>query len=79
MVEMSDVVCSKFSNISHRAHKSDHVGRRQAFILADYIFIHSDLIPTKSFTLQLDPLLYNLHDRNISGMRSNKGLRVCID
>ena len=35
MVEISDIVCFVVYNVSQPTHKSDHVGRRQAFILRD--------------------------------------------
>ena len=44
-------------NVSQCTHKSEHVGRKQAFIVTDYICIHSDLIPTNSVNLQLESLL----------------------
>jgi hypothetical protein len=56
-----------------------NVDRRHTFIVTDYIFIHSDLIATKSVNLQLDSLLKKPCDRNISRMRSKKALRFCID
>jgi hypothetical protein len=76
---ISDGVCFEVYNPSQRTNKSEHVDRRHTFVVRDYIFIHSDLIPTKSVNLQLHSLLYNPHDRNISRMRTKKALRVCIN
>ena len=57
MVEMSDVVYFEVYNVTQCTHKSDHVGRRQAFILIGYIFIHSDLIPAKSCYFAAKPFV----------------------
>lgn len=51
MVEISVIVCFEFYKASQNTHKSEHVGRRHAFLVTDYIYIHGDLIPTKSVSL----------------------------
>jgi hypothetical protein len=51
VMEISDIVCFEVYNASQSTHKSEYVGRRHAFMVTDYICIHSDLIPTKSVNL----------------------------
>jgi hypothetical protein len=51
VVEIYIIVCFEVYNASQSTHKLEHVGRRHAFMVTDYICIHGDLIPTKSASL----------------------------